>query len=92
MSAGFVPHFLEQRFALQLIQHGPYLGPTHRPLTGRLYPTHAVPPRKQALTHFLVEPWGLHAAEHRAQRRVVMPSFHHKMVAARMVRKVHLHG
>lgn len=52
------------------------------PLSGRLYPTGDVPPRKQALKHFLAEPWGLAGETHRQQRRIVTPAFHKQHIAA----------
>ena len=52
------------------------------PLTGPLYPLDQPPPRKATLKHFLARPWGLDGEEHRAQRKLVLPAFHHKRIAA----------
>ena len=52
------------------------------PLTGTLYPVGDVSPRTQALTHFMTRPWGLDGAAHHAQRKVVLPAFHHHHLAA----------
>jgi cytochrome P450 len=52
------------------------------PLTGLLYPTVAVSPRKQPLKHFLVWPWVTQREEHRTHRRLVMPALHRQRIAA----------
>lgn len=51
------------------------------PLTGRLYPVGVVPPRKHPLKQFMARPWGVDGAAHRAERKLVLPAFHHQHLA-----------